>query len=700
MKQFIFNKTAFLLFAIPMMAACVCSCHSNTGVATFNDPIDLSARNTMVSPAQDFFEYANGTWLKNTEIPADKARVGSFATLADSVLVQIKGILDSCIVLKNPKAGTPAQLTGNLYASVLDTAAIENAGLSPLRADLARIAAIKEPGDIIHEIGLENTNGDWFWNWYQWGWDDIITGTGQLCTLYVFADNKNSNITRLHCDQGGLGLPNKTYYFKTDSAGRHIIEVYKNYITSILSLLGGSSEPKADAEAIFALEKKLAEASSSREDLYVPEKNYHLMSVDEMQSLTPNVQWRQLLNIMDIRTDTLLVGQPAFYKTLSDLLKSIPIFVWEKYLSFHLVNQYAPWLSTPYANAAFTLQRVITGQKERAARWKAASMLVNSTIGEALGELYVNRYFPPTYKKYMKNMVNNLKAAFREHIENIDWMSNSTKTLALDKLNAMVAKIGYPEKWKDFSSVNISKDSLIDNLKRIGQWYYHYNIDKLHKPTDRSEWLMTSATVNAYNNPTSNDINFPAAILQPPFYFPNGDDAVNYGSIGAVIGHEMSHSFDNMGSKYDKEGSLKNWWTKADQEEFDKRADMIVKQFDQYTVLDSVHLNGKLEEVENIADLGGIAIAYTAFQKTIEAKRDTLVSGLTPNQRFFMANAQIWRSKLRPQTLAWLVSSNGHAPAKYRANGPVSNIPEFYKAFNVKPGDKMYRADSVRVKIW
>lgn len=700
MKRFILNKTILSLFAISAIVAGVCSCRSNTGDTTYKDPIDLSARDTTISPTDDFFEYANGTWLKNTEIPADKARVGAFATLADSVLVQVKGILDSCRTLKNPKAGTPAQLTGNLYASVLDTTAIENAGLSPLHADMARIASIKNPEDIIHEIGLENTNGDWFWNWYRWGWDDIVTGTGQLCTIYVFADNKNSNLTRLHCDQGGLGLPSKTYYFKTDSAGRHIIEVYKNYIANILRLSGESTEPKADAEAIFALEKKLAEASSGREELYVPEKNYHLMSVAEMQSLTPSIPWRQLLNTMNIRTDTLLVGQPAFYKTLSGLLKSVPVAVWKKYLSFHLINLYAPWLSTPYANASFTLQQAITGQKKKAARWKAASMLVNNTIGEALGELYVNRYFPPSYKKYMEDMVNNLKAAFQEHIENLDWMSDSTKTLALEKLNAMVAKIGYPERWKNFSSVNIRKDALIANLKRIGQWYYHYNMDKLHKPTDRAEWLMTSATVNAYNNPTSNDINFPAAILQPPFYFANGDDAVNYGSIGAVIGHEMTHSFDNMGSKYDKEGSLKNWWTKADQKEFDKRASMIVKQFDQYTVLDSVHLNGKMEEIENIADLGGLAIAYTAFQKTNEAQKDTLINGLTPNQRFFMANAQIWRSMLRPQRLAWLVSSNGHAPAKYRANGPISNMPEFYKAFNVKPGDKMYRPDSIRAKIW
>lgn len=677
------------------------SCDSgNKNANTSQDFLDLSARDTSVSPAQDFFEYANGTWLKNTEIPADKARLGSFVTVADRVLVQIKSILDSCMALKSPKAGTPAQLTGNLYASAMDSAAIEKAGLSPLHADLTRIAAIKNPENIIHEIGLENTNGDWFWDWYRWGWADIIVGTGQLCTIYVFADNKNSNITRLHCDQGGLGLPNKAYYFKTDSASRHVIEAYKNYIAEILSLSGESTQPVADAETIFALEKKLAEASNGREELSVPETNYHLMSVAEMQLLTPNIQWRQLLNTMDVHTDTLLVGQPAFYKALSGLLKSIPVAVWKKYLSFHLINQYAPWLSTPYANASFTFQQTITGQKEKAVRWKSASQLINNTVGEALGELYVKRYFPASSKKYMENLVNNLKAAFREHIENLDWMSDSTKTFALEKLNAMVVKIGYPEKWKDFSSIKISRDSLIDNLKRIGQWYYHFDMDKLHKPTDRSEWLMTSATVNAYNNPTSNDINFPAAILQPPFYFPDGDDAVNYGSVGYVIGHEMTHGFDNMGSKYDKYGSLKNWWTKADKEKFEKRAALIVKQFDHYTMLDTVHLNGKLEEIENIADLGGLAIAYTAFQKTHEAQKDTLIDGLTPNQRFFMATAQVWRSKLRPQILAWLINSNGHAPGKYRVNGPMSNMPAFYKAFNVKPGDKMYRPDSVRVHIW
>lgn len=696
------NKTIYLLLLFIGLSG-LFGCITSTRNAVANKGfIDLSARDTTVSPADDFFEYANGTWLKNTEIPADQVIWGTFPILSNKVNLQVKSILDSCAALKNLSFGSPAQEIRDLYASVMDSSAIDKSGLSPLRAGLDRIAAIKNIPDIINEMAQENVDGDWWWNWYSgvWGWSDVVTGSGQLCTLYVFADDKNSDSTRLQCAQGGLGLPNKTYYFKTDSASLHIVGVYKNYIAKILNLTGDSGNAKANAEAIFSLEKKLASASRAKTDLDDPQSNYHLMSIKEAQKLAPNIHWQQLLNKMGVQTDTVLIRQPAFYQALSALLKSEPVSLWKNYFTFHLVNHYAPWLSQPFEEANFTFEQALTGQKGKQARWKRASQLINNSIGDALGRLYVKQYFPASSKEYMEKLVVNLKTAFRQHIKDLDWMSDATKTKALDKLNAMVTKIGYPDKWKDYSSARITPNSLIENLKQIGRWYYQYDMAKLHHEVVRADWYMTPATVNAYNNPTSNDINFPAAILQPPFYFSSGDDAVNYGAIGSVIGHEMTHSFDNMGSQYGKTGSLKNWWTKEDHEKFEKLAEGIIRQYDNYVVLDSNHLNGKLEELENIADNGGVAIAYTAFQKTSEANKDTIIDGLTPDQRFFMAYAQEWRSKLRPQTLLWLINGNGHAPGKFRTNGPLSNMPAFYKAFNVKPGDGMYRPDSLRVKIW
>jgi putative endopeptidase len=668
------------------------SCHSNND-PTHKNLLDLSARDTTVSPAQNFFGYANGTWLKNAKIPADKVYLDAF-NVQEKLNNRIKVIMDSSAVLKDPKKGSPAQQIGALYASAMDTTAIDKARLAPLQADLNRINALHNTHNIVDELVKEYVDGNWMWSWYG-------QTPAPFMVLLVYTDDKNSNITRFRCIQGGLGLPNKTYYFKTDSASLAIIKAYKKYIATILSLSGESSQPEEDAEAVYSLEKKLAKASKTPVELRDPEANYHLMSVDEMNVFTPNINWKKVLKEMSVQTDTLLVGQPNFYKALSGFLKSEPLSVWKKYLTFHLINHYSAWLSRPFVNANFKFYgETLTGQKKQKARWKRAANLINASLGDALGQVYVKRYFPPSSKAYVMNLVDNLKTAYREHIKNLAWMSDSTKTKALEKLNAIVKKIGYPDHWKDYSSITIDKSSLIANLKRIGQWYFRYDMDKLHKPVDRSEWFMTPTTVNAYYNPTSNDINFPAGILVPPFYFKNGDDALNYGGIGMVIGHEMTHGFDDQGSQYDKDGNLKTWWTKADRKKFEKRANRVVQEYDNYTVQDSIHLSGKRTEGENIADIGGLAIAYSAFKLTKEGQSGSLIHGLTPNQRFFLSLAQIWRLKVRPQTQLLQVNVDYHSPAEFRVNGPVSNLPAFYKAFNVKPGDKMYRPNSLRVHIW
>lgn len=660
-------------------------CHANNQ-NKIKDSLDLSARDTTVSPAQDFFQYANGTWLKNTEIPADQRGWGSYMTLRDTVSRQLRGILDSCAALKNPEPGSPAQQIGDLYASAMDSAAIEKTGLSPLKVSLAQIDSIRNMPDLIKVISENWVNG---------------YGAPPPFEHDVMPDFKNSNVERMSFFQGGLGLPNKTYYFKTDSAGKAVMNAYHILITKLLTLSGeDSSVALGHANEIINLETRLAAASNSPVEMRDPNANYHLMTVNEVQKSAPELNWKQLLTAMKVKEDTLEIGEPKFFKELSRQFIATPLSTWKDYLKFHLIFENAQYLSSPFFNARFTFGQSLNGMKQPRPRWQRASQLVDSKLGDALGKIYVEKYFPPSAKAYMEQMVDNLKSAFKEHIENLNWMSDSTKAFALEKLNAMVKKIGYPDKWKDYSSIKINRSSLMDNIRKIRIWQYQYDIAKLGKPVDRSEWFMTPPTVNAYYNPTANDINFPAGYLQPPYYFQHGDDAINYGAIGQTIGHEMTHGFDDQGSQFDKDGNLKSWWTKEDRKKFDERAERIIKQFDQYTVLDTVHLNGKLTEGENIADLGGLAIAYSAFQKTAEAQKDTLIDGLTPDQRFFLSYAMGSQVKWRPQMQVTFALSDPHSPAKYRVNGPLSNMPAFYKAFHVKPGDKMYRPDSVRVVIW
>lgn len=686
------RRTISLIRFLPLLLLFGCrSGHQETSTPL----LDLSARDTAVRPQDDFFRYANGTWLKNAKIPADKEGTGSFFDVDEQLNSHIREILDSCAGLKAPAAGSPARQIGALYQAAMDSTAADKAGLGPLQADLTRIAAINTPTDIVNEIVQEYKEGDWLWDWYSFG------NSGPLFSMVVYTDDKNSNITRFQCMQGGLGLPNKDYYFKKDSAGLGIIRAYKAYMVEILRRYDSSAGAGQAADHIYALEEKLAAASKSPEELRDPEANYHLMPVAEINKLTPHIRWQDVINKLGIQTDTLLIHQPKYYAALSGLLAETPVEIWRDYLVFHLINRYAAWLSRPFAEAAFDFYgKTLAGLEKEKPRWKRSVALINESLGDALGQLYVKKYFPPSSKEYMMHLVDNLKAAYREHIRGLAWMGDSTKAKALDKLEAMVKKIGYPGKWKDYSSVLIDRSSLIADLKHIGQWYLKYDMDKLHQPVDRSEWFMTPATANAYYNPTANDINFPAGILVPPFYFANGDDALNYGGIGMVIGHEMTHGFDDQGSQYDKDGNLKTWWTPADREEFEKRAARIVQQYQNYTIQDSIHLNGKRTEGENIADNGGLKIAYSAFKMTKEGQSDTLIGGLTPDQRFFLSFAQIWRIKVRPQSLLLQVNTDFHSPAQFRVNGPVANSPAFYQAFRVKPGDKMYRPDSLRVDIW
>ena len=672
--------------AIAFLTAC--NQTTNDMSTTSDEPqevLDLAARDTSVNPADDFFEYANGTWLKNNEIPASKSGWGSFYIVRDNALERMHAILDSCAAIDDAKKGSPTQQIGDLYESFMDTVTIEQKGDTPLQPVLDRIAAISTPQEVVDEAVKEFTEG-----------------SGAMFSVYVSPDKKNSGIQRLNFNQGGLGLPNRDYYFDKDAKSQEIREKYVDYIAKIYSLLGrDDDQARKSAENVMALETNMAKASKSRVELRDPEANYNLLSIPEFENMAPALDIETNLKKLKADVDTLQVGQPEFYKSLTKLIKTKPVEDWKDYLTFHYVNGYAGYLSSPFADAKFDFfGRTLNGQQEQEVRWKRGASLVDGTIGDALGEIYVEKYFPPSAKEYMIGLVDNLQDTYAERIKTIDWMGDSTKTRALEKLESFTKKIGYPDKWKDYSSIDIEPEDLIQNLRNIGEWRYEYNMNKLGKPVDKTEWFMTPQTVNAYYNPSFNEIVFPAGILQPPFFYQDGDDAVNYGAIGAVIGHEMTHGFDDQGSRFDVNGNLENWWTDQDRKNFKALTTRIVDQYGAYTVLDDVAVNGELTQGENIADNGGLAIAYKAFQKTDEAKNGEKINGFTPDQRFFLAYAQVWRIKNTDERLRMRINNDPHSPELYRVNGPLSNMPAFYKAFNVTPENKLYRLDSIRTTVW
>jgi len=663
------------------------SCHRNvTPVKT--DMLDLSGMDTSVSPGVNFFRYANGNWLRRTRIPPSQGAWGVMFTLSDLSLQHMREILDSASQSITAPPGSPEQKVGDFYAAAMDSANIEKQGYAPIKSDLHRIAAIRNQQGILKEVVME----------YQ-------EGLSPLFSFYGSADDRNSRMNAAHFDQGGLGLPNRDYYFNSDSSTRSIREAYVQYMALLFHLTGDSAtggpfSPYQEAERVMKLETSLATVSKSPVQLRDIDSNYHKMTLKSMDQLTPGLSWQLLTRALNLKLNWVLVGQPGFYQGLAGLLSSVPISDWKNYFRFHLIDSYAPYLNDAFVRASFSFNKELTGQQQQRARWKRMCGLIDNQMGDALGQLYVKKFFPPAAKQRMLTLVSNLQQTFAQRIARSSWMTDSTKQKALVKLHAMVKKIGYPDKWKNYNTVLIYRDSLITDIKDCGHYAFLRTIRRIGKPVDRSTWYMTPPTVDAYYNPTSNDINFPAGILQPPFFFLNGDDAVNYGAIGIVIGHEMTHGFDDQGRKYDANGNLRNWWSPQDAARFRQKAAMVVKQYDGYTVLDSLHINGRLTLGENIADIGGTAIALAAFHHTPEGKSQVKVDGLTPDQRFFLSLAQIWRVKYRPAILRSMLLNNPHSPAKYRVEGPASELGAFYRAFHILPGEPMYRPDSLRVQIW
>ncbi len=648
--------------------------------------IDKANMDLSVKPGDDFYTYANGAWLRTNPVPAKETRWGSFNQLRDFNINAVKTILNDAAKNKNAAAGSVERRVGDFYAAAMDSAAIEKLGYQPIKADLERVGSVKDVNAILNEVAYLRT-----------------TGAGSpMFGFYVGQDRKNVNNMVPQLSQGGTTLPDRDYYLKDDARSTKIQQAYKNYITTLFTLTGvPEATAKKNAETIFNLEKKLAAAQMSRVEMRDPYKTYNKFSVADFSKTTPNMDWKSLMAKMKVTgQDTILVSAPKFFTELNGLLTSTPVADWQTYLQWNVLKSAAPYLSSDFVNANFAYSQVLSGQKVQTPRWQRMSSLTDGTIGELLGQLYVAKHFKPEAKARMDEMIANLIKAYEIRIKGLDWMSAETKEKALAKLHAFRPKVGYPNKWETYDGLAISRNSFFQNVRNSGEWGYNKMVSQLGKPVDRERWGMTPPTVNAYYSPVMNEIVFPAGILQFPFFDPNADDAVNYGGIGAVIGHEISHGFDDSGSQYDKDGTLRNWWTAEDLAKFKEKAKALQEQYDAYTVLDTIHVNGKLTLGENIGDLGGLNAAYEAFKMTKQGKSKKKIDGFTPDQRFFLSWAQVWRGNTLPETAAQLIVTDPHSPGEYRTIGAPVNMDAWYKAFNVKPGDKLYKKPEDRNKIW
>lgn len=648
--------------------------------------IDKSNMDLSAKPGDDFYTYASGTWIKNNPVPAKETRWGSFNQLRDFNINAVKTILNKAINNKSVAPGSVEKRVGDFYTAGMDSLTIEKLNISPIKADLERIQTVSDLNGIINHAALMRTYG----------------AGSPFFGFYVGQDRKNVKNMVPQLSQGGTTLPDRDYYLKNDARNSKIREAYKNYIVKLFTLSGTPQvEAVKNAETIFNFEKVLAAAQMSRVEMRDPYKTYNKFSVADFSKSNPNLNWQSLLPVMKVKgQDTLLVNSPAFFAELNKLLGTTPVNDLKTYLQWNVLKSSAPYLSSAFVNANFAFAQVLTGQKVQTPRWQRISTLTDGTVGDLLGQLYVKEYFKPEAKARMKELVSNLVKAYEIRIKNLDWMTDVTKQKALDKLHAFTPKIAYPDKWKNYEGLDINSKSFFQNLRNADAWSYTEMVNQLGKPVDKTRWGMTAPTVNAYYNPVNNEIVFPAGILQFPFFDPNADDAVNYGGIGAVIGHEISHGFDDSGSQYDKDGTLRNWWTEEDQTRFKAKAKALQEQYDAYIVLDTLKVNGKLTLGENIGDLGGLNAAYEAFKMTKQGQSNVKIDGFTSDQRFFLSWAQVWKGNILNETAAQLIVTDPHSPGPYRTIGAPVNMDAWYKAFDVQPGDKLYKKPEDRIRIW
>ena len=648
--------------------------------------IDKSSMDLTKNPGDDFYNYASGTWIKNNPVPAKETRWGSFNLLRDFNINAVKTILAESANNKKAVAGSVEKRVGDFYMAGMDSLSIEKLGYSPIKPDLEKLNQISDLNGIINHAASMRTYGS--------GSPFFGFSVGQ--------DRKYVKNIVPQLSQGGTTLPDRDYYLKSDARSLIIQKSYKNYITSLFSLSGSSAaEAEKAAETIFNLEKTLASAQMSRVEMRDPYKTYNKFSVTDFSKTTSNLNWQSLMPLMKVNgQDTVLVNSPKFFTALNGLLSSTPVNDLKTYLKWNLLKTSAPYLSSEFVNASFAFNQILTGQKVQTPRWQRMSSLTDGTVGDLLGQIYVKKHFKPEAKARMQELVSNLVKAYEIRIKNLDWMTDVTKQKALDKLHAFTPKIAYPDKWKEYEGLEIKRGSFFQNLRNAGEWGYTEMVKQLGKPVDKSRWGMTPPTVNAYYNAVNNEIVFPAGILQFPFFDPNADDAVNYGGIGAVIGHEISHGFDDSGSQYDKDGTLRNWWTDVDRARFKVKATALQEQFDAYTVLDTIHVNGKLTLGENIGDLGGLNAAYEAFKMTKQGQSTVKIDGFTPDQRFFLSWAQVWKGNILNESAAQLIVTDSHSPGPYRTIGAPVNMDAWYNAFDIKPGNKLYKKPEDRIRIW
>lgn len=648
--------------------------------------VQLSSLDKTCKPCDDFNRFASGQWLAQNPVPAAYPAWGRFNELAERNRELLHQILESAAADTQAAPGSNEQKIGSFYASCMDEKEVNDEGAKPLDPEIARIEGLRNVQELQAEVARLQEMG------VRAPFD---FGSTQ--------DAKDSSQVIGGADQAGLGLPDRDYYTRADDKSKQLREQYQEHVAKILALAGdGSAKAAAEAKEIVELETKLADASMTRVDRRDPEKTYHKMDRSQLRELTPNWNWedyfRQIgytnINYVDVST-------PNFFQTISQALSDVPLDTWKTYLRWHLLNASAANLSQPFVDENFNFNgRVLQGTKELLPRWKRCVSATDRRLGEALGQIYVQKYFPPAAKARALELVNNLTEALRDDLQTLPWMGPETKKQASAKLAAFARKIGYPDQWRDYSSYAVDRGPYVLNQFRGAQFEFRRDLNKIGKPVDRGEWNMSPPTVNAYYNPEMNEIVFPAGILQPPFFDPQADDASNYGAIGSVIGHEMTHGFDDQGRKFDAQGNLRDWWTPEDEKNFSERAACVEKQFDSYVVQDDLHENGKLELGESIADLGGLNLAYRALQKAEKGKKPAPIGGLTSDQRFFLGFAQVWASNERPEFERLLVNTDPHPLPRFRAIASPSNMPEFARAFDCKAGDAMVRPADKRCQIW
>ncbi len=683
-----FKLRKFLLIMIPVIALSSCSTKPKQDLSKVTeDDFLFQYIDSTIKPGDDFFKFATGNWMKNNPIPSSERRWGIANLVRNDIYDKLQTLSNEAANSK-AEGGSNAQRIGDFWHTGMDSSTIETQGLTPLNKEFEIINSIKTKQDVVNAISI-----------FQ-----IYAGS-PLFSTGIYQDEMNSTKYAMHFYQGGIGLPERDYYFNTDERTKNIRAEYKIHMQKMFMLLGDNEKTaSANSAIVYKIEEDLAKASRKLEDLRDPYANYNKMSIADFNKITPSINWIDLMKSMKIDgVDTVIIGQPEFYKQVEKSLSTVPINDWKMYLKWNLINSFATELSSNFNDQNFHFYgTVMTGTTTQRPRWKRILDSEENFLGDALGQLYVNKFVSPAMRDRYTILVKNMLAEYKVHIENLSWMSKETKLKALDKLAKINYKVCYPDKWKDYSTMKIDRNSFVNNVIQCRTWQFNYYVDKLNKPVDRTEWDMTPQTYNAYYNPSNNEIVLPAAqFLIPGLPDSLADDAIIYGYAAAsTIGHELTHGFDDEGRQFDANGNLSNWWTKDDSINFSSQAKLLADQFSSYVVLDSLHVNGKASLGENIADLGGLVIGLDAFKRTDEYKKGRKIDGLTPVQRYFLGYTLGWLGHARDKSLAMQVMTDVHAPNFLRVNGPMSDMPEFYEAFGIKEGDNMWRPDSMRVKIW